>query len=203
MAETTTLFFDVGGVVLTNGWDRDQRRAAAERFELDWEEFADRHDLVAAQWETGDLSLDAYLERTVFHRDRPFDRQDLTEFMYAQSAPLPGMFDLLGELAASGRYYLATLNNESLELNHYRVTTFGLRRFFQAFFSSGSLGVRKPDKAIYDIALSVTMRSATECLFIDDRELNLQCAALEGMGTVLHEDVDQLRRSLAELGIEL
>ena len=132
-----------------------------------------------------------------------FSRTDFVGFMQGLSEPLPGMFDLLERLATRGRYLLATINNESTELNRYRIETFGLRRYFDTFFSSSSLGVKKPDKAIYEMALDITMRSPEECVFIDDRELNLQCAVLEGMRTVLHRDAAQLAGDLAELGVEI
>jgi len=203
MTEVTTLFFDVGGVVLTNGWDRGQRRRAVEHFALDWEEFSDRHDMVASQLETGTLTLGEYLERTVFYRPREFDPEAFTAYIQEQSQALPGMLELLGDLTATGRYYMATLNNESAELNRHRIETFGLRGYFDAFFSSSSLGVKKPDKAIYDMALAITMRSPGETVFIDDRELNLHCASLEGMRTVLHRDADQLRHDLGAMGVEI
>ena len=203
MSGVTTLFFDLGGVVLTNGWDRAQRREAVEVFDLDWEEFSDRHDMVSADFETGGLSLDDYLDRTVFYRARPFTRRSFTDHMRAQSMALPGMLDLLERLAETGRYFLATLNNESAELNRFRIHTFGLKRYFDAFFSSSSLGVKKPEKAIYDMALAITMRSPDESVFIDDRELNLQCAALGGMRTVLHRGADQLQSELRQLGVEI
>lgn len=198
--QITTLFFDVGGVVLTNGWDRHQRRAAVQHFGLDWEEFADRHELVSAQFETGALTLDEYLERTVFYRARDFTRDAFVDFMQSRSAPIAGTVDVIRDLAA-GPYLLATLNNESAELNRYRITHFGLRDYFDAFFSSASLGVRKPDREIYDMALSITMRDPAECVFIDDRELNLHCASLQGMRTILFRDPDQLRNDLAALGV--
>ncbi len=198
--DISTLFFDVGGVVLTNGWDRHQRRAAVEHFGLDWEEFADRHELIAAQFETGALTLDDYLDRTVFYRNRHFARERFVAFMQSRSQAIPGTFDVLTDLAA-GPYFLATLNNESAELNRYRITNFGLRDYFQVFFSSASLGVRKPDREIYDMALSITQREPAECVFVDDRELNLHCASLQGMRTILFRNPEQLRADLAALGV--
>jgi len=198
----TALFFDIGGVILTNGWDRYSRRAVIDGFELDWEEFSDRHEFVVDAFETGRLSLDGYLERTIFYRDRDFTPDEFFDAMKIQSKPLEGMAELLADLAGCG-LLMATLNNESAALNEYRINEFSLREIFSVFLSSAWVGMKKPDKDIYELALRVTMRPPGECVFIDDRELNLQCAGMEGMHTIHHQDAGQLRASLAELGIDV
>ena len=203
MAEITTLFWDVGGVLLTNGWDREARRRAAEQFHLDWEEFEDRHDLVVADFEKGLLTLDEYLRRTVFHRSRAFSQDDFKTSIFTQSQPLPEVLALVERLASSGKYLMATLNNESLELNLYRIEQFRLRDYFVAFFSSCFLGVKKPERGIYRLASQITQRALEECLFIDDRALNLECAQLLGMRTVHYQNPAQLRRELQEHGIDV
>ncbi len=203
MAEITTLFWDVGGVLLTNGWDRAARRRAAEQFHLDWEEFEDRHDLMITDFEGGRLTLDEYLQRTVFYRSRSFSQDDFKASIFTQSQPLPEVLALVERLANSGKYLMATLNNESLELNLYRIEQFRLRDYFDAFFSSCFLGVKKPDHGIYRLASQITQRALEECLFIDDRALNLECAQLLGMRTVHYQDPAQLRRELRQHGVEV
>lgn len=202
MGEVTTLFWDVGGVLLTNGWDTGSRRAAAERFDLEWAEFEDRHQLVITPFETGRLSLEEYLERTVFYRLRPFSADEFKAVMLAQSQPHPEALAILERLAQTGRYVLATLNNEPLELNLHRIRQFGLHRYFTAFFSSCFLGAKKPEDAIYRLALQITQRAPEECLFIDDRALNLECAERRGMRTVLYRNPAQLDHELHAAGIE-
>lgn len=201
MGEITALFWDVGGVLLTNGWDTHSRRAAVERFQLG-EEFEDRHQLVVTPFETGRLSLEEYLERTVFYRPRPFSADEFKAFMYAQSQPHPETLAVLERLARTRRHVLATLNNEPLELNLYRIERFGLRRYFTAFFSSCFLGVKKPEDAIYRLVLQVTQRAPEECLYIDDRALNLECAGQRGMRTLLYRNPAQLEHELRAAGIE-
>lgn len=203
MAEITTLFWDVGGVMLSNAWDRHGRRRAVEQFHLDWEDFQDRHELVNTDFEAGRLTLEEYLQRTIFYRSRPFTRDDFKAFMFAQSRPQPETLALVERLARSGKYLMATLNNESLELNLYRIEQFRLRNFFSAFFSSCFLGVRKPERAIYHRAMQISQRSLDECLFIDDRELNLECAQLLGMHTIRYQNPVQLRQELQRHGVEV
>ena len=202
MADISTLFFDLGGVLLTNGWDRASRRDCVESFGLDYEEFADRHEFVVDAFETGRMTIVEYLDRTVFYRERPFTREAFLEGMVAESEVFPEALAVVDDLASSGRYLMATLNNESLELNQARINRFELTRYFTLFLSSGFLGVKKPDQAIYQMALQITQRSPGECLFIDDRDLNLECAITEGMHTVHYDNPDQLRRELANLGID-
>jgi putative hydrolase of the HAD superfamily len=201
MPDVTALFWDVGGVILSNGWDRLARAEAAKKFGLDWEEFQDRHELASPAFETGRITLDTYLQRTVFYRKRNFTRDEFVEFIFAQSAEFPESRAVLDAVAATGKYLLATINNEPLELNERRISQFNLRREFQAFFSSCYLGVRKPEEGIYKLALEVTQRHPEECLFIDDRELNLECARQLRMSTIHFQDAAQLRRDLADSGV--
>ena len=199
----TTIFFDIGGVLLTDGWGHTSRRAAAEKFGLDWDEYTDRHEKVAHAIETNRLSLVEYLTRAVFYRERSFTREDFREFIFAQSQPHPEAIEIARRLTASRKYFMATINNEILELNTYRIETFGLRSIFPVFFSSCFLGIRKPDEAIYRLALQVTQRKAEECLFIDDREVNLECPRELGLQTTLYESASQLRNALEQYSIEV
>jgi len=201
VSDVTTLFWDVGGVILTNGWDRSARRQAVEKFRLDWDEFEDRHELVLNGFETGEITLSEYLQRTVFYRERPYSREEFKKFIFEQSQPLAESLELLGEVVAPKRFFVAALNNESLEINEYRIQHFKLRSYFDAFFSSCYLGLRKPDEGIYRRALSITQREPSECVFIDDRGLNLECAKELGMHTVHFRNANQLRESLAEYGV--
>jgi putative hydrolase of the HAD superfamily len=201
VAEITTLFFDIGGVLATNGWDRHARRNCVESFELDWDEYQDRHEFVSDAFETGTMTIDGYLDRTVFYRDRDFTRQSFVDAMKGESRGDPAALDLVARLAKTGDYLLATLNNESRELNAHRVEAFGLRRYFSVFLTSGYLGMKKPDERIYRLALDITQRVPRECVFIDDRPLNLECAALLGMTGIHFRSVELLKTDLAELGI--
>lgn len=197
----STIFTDVGGVLLTNGWDREARHKLVEKFKLDLAEFGDRHELVVTAFETGKLDLDHYLDRTVFYRPRDFTRNDARNFIFAQSQPLPDSLALMNRLARAKQYLMVTLNNESAELNQYRIEHFGLRNYFTAFFSSCYLGVKKPDEAIYVLALELTQRPPEECVFIDDRALNLECARQHGMNTIQFKNVHQLENDLRALGV--
>jgi putative hydrolase of the HAD superfamily len=201
MAEISTLFWDNGGVILTNGWDRDSRKKAVEKFHLDWADFEDRHELMLDAFEKGQVTLDEYLRRTVFYRKVPFSIEEFKQFMFEQSQPMPESLDFLASLARTKKYPLAALNNESTELNEYRIKTFRLRQYFGAFFSSCYLGLRKPGAEIYTKALKITQREPAETVLIDDRGLNLECARELGMNTILFRNVAQLREDLSRLGV--
>jgi putative hydrolase of the HAD superfamily len=204
LAGVTALFFDIGGVLLTNGWDRDSREAAAKKFHLDWEEFEDRHELVLHAFEVGEMGLEEYLDRVIFYRRRDFTKQEFKHFIYAQARPMPKSLALMARIAKPPRRYLiSALNNESRDLNAYRIEKFHLRDYFDAFLSSCYLGVRKPDKAIYTLALSITQRKPDECLFVDDRALNLECAQELGMHTIQFKNTAQLEKEMKQLGIAI
>ncbi len=201
MARTTALFFDVGGVILTDGWDNAARRSAARRFGLDWEEFENAHELAVSDFEIGRISLDEYINRTVFHQPRAFTRDEFKSFIWAQSHEHPEALAIVAELARSRKYLLATLNNESRDLNCYRIERFHLCDYFTVFFSSGFLGVRKPGEKIFQLALEITQRIPNECLFVDDRAPNVECALRLGMRGIQYHTAAQLREELQSHGV--
>ena len=201
MSNVSALFWDIGGVVLSNGWDERARAEAAKRFALDPIDYEQRHKRAEAELETGCITLETYLDQTIFFRERLFTREEFKEFMFGQSVEKKDTRAVLDELTGSRRYFMATLNNESLELNSYRIRKFALPRNFIAFFTSCYLRVRKPDPRIYRMALGIAQRAPEECVFIDDRPANLEPAKALGMHTILFESAEQLRASLDETGI--
>jgi putative hydrolase of the HAD superfamily len=196
------IFWDVGGVLLTNAWDRTERAAALEHFRLDQEEFQARHEMVVSSFERGKISLDEYLDRMVFYRNRPFSREEFRDYMFSLSQAIPEVLAFARTLADSGKYFMGTINNESRDLNLQRIEKFGLRNIFRLFVSSCFVGLRKPESGIYVLALEITQFGAQECCFIDDRSLNLECAAKLGMHTIQMQNLDQLKSDLAKLAVE-
>jgi putative hydrolase of the HAD superfamily len=194
------IFWDVGGVLLTNAWDRSQRAEALAHFHLDEEEFHDRHDMLVAPFERGKIDLDEYLDRTVFYRNRSFTRDEFKQYMYSLSQPFPEVLAFARALAASKKYFMGTINNESRDLNLYRIEKFGMREIFSVFISSCFVGLRKPEHEIYKLALETTQRDPKDCCFIDDRALNLEYAATLGMHTIEMHTIDQLKQDLGKLG---
>jgi putative hydrolase of the HAD superfamily len=202
MRDVTALFWDIGGVILSNGWDESARDEAARRFHLDRDDFERRHADAFADFETGRATLDVYLDRTIFFAPRPFSREDVKAFVFGRSSEETAARAVLDEVTATRRYLLAALNNEGRELNTYRIQQFDLARNFTVFLSSCYLGVRKPDAAIYRLALEITQRRPDECLFIDDRLPNVEAAMQIGMRAIHFQDAAQLRTELGENGID-
>lgn len=195
------LFWDVGGVLLTNAWDHTQRAQALQQFGLDEKEFHSRHEMLVSSFERGKIGMEEYLDRTVFYRERPFTKQQFRDCIFSLSQPLPGMLGFARALAGSHRYLMGTINNESRELNQYRIEKFEMRGVFQLFVSSCYVGLRKPEPDIYRLALEVTQFPAEECCFIDDRPINVESAVRMGMKGVQMQSLDQLRQDLAALGV--
>jgi len=196
------LFWDVGGVLLTNAWDHTQRSQALKQFQMEEEEFQDRHEMVVSSFERGKITLDEYLDRTVFYRPRPFTREAFRDYMFSLSQPFLDVLQFAQSLSNSGKYFMGTINNESRELNNYRLDEFRLRRIFRLFISSCFVGLRKPESGIYRLALETTQFPAEECCFIDDRALNLECAAKLGMHTIEMDHLDQLRADLQKIDVK-
>ena len=169
--------------------------------EADEEEFHNRHEMVVSSFERGKITLDEYLDRTVFYRPCPFSREAFRDYMFSLSQPFQDVLQFAQSLSSSGKYLMGTINNESRELNYYRIEKFGLRNIFRLFVSSCFVGLRKPESGIYRLALEITQIPAAECCFIDDRALNLECAAKLGMHTIEMDSLDQLRADLQKLGV--
>ena len=203
LTKITTLFFDVGGVILTNGWDTVARRAAIAKFHLDFAEFEKRHELANPAWERGEISLEEYLARTIFYSERKFSAREFEEFMYAQSQALPESLELVRGIACSRQCFMAVISNESAEINAYRIQKFGLRGMFAAFFSSCYVGIQKPDVRIFQMALNVTQRRPDECIFVDDRAENVEGARKAGMNGIHFQNVAQFSAELKKLGVQV
>lgn len=200
MRDIALVLFDIGGVLGSNGWDREQRAAAVERFHLDPDDFQYRHEETVGALESGQITLDEYLDVAVFCEPRDFTREDFRAFMFAQSEPWPASIAVASDLARTG-VRLATLNNESAALNEYRIDRFGLCDIFPTFFSSCWLGTRKPTHDMYARVLGMTQSRPERTLFVDDRAQNLRPAAALGMNTIQYQSPEQLRNELRAHGL--
>jgi putative hydrolase of the HAD superfamily len=197
--EIKHIFFDIGGVLGSNGWDHEQRERAVKRFDLNSEDFEWRHKEVVSDWEEGRITLDEYLDIAVFHTSRGFSREEFVEFMHSQSVPDEGAIGIARRLSRQAGYTLMTMNNEAEELNTFRIEKFGISQIFEAFLSSCWLGVRKPIRRFYHRGLGIAHAEATSSLFIDDRQQNLISASTLGMNVVLFKSAEQLRSDLERL----
>ena len=202
-SQITTLFLDIGGVLLTNGWDHNSRKRATQRFGLDDEELNERHHLTFDTYEEGKLSLDEYLNRIVFYKERSFSPEDFKQFMYAQSRPYPEMIELIRALKNRYGLRVATVSNEGRELTAYRVQEFRLGTFVDFFISSCFVHFRKPDEDMFRPALDVSQAQPQEVVYIDDRAMFVEVAQGLGLTSIVHRDYDTTRNSLEGLGLTM
>lgn len=202
MAKITTLFLDIGGVLLTNGWDREMLDRAAREFDLDGREMEERHHLTFDTYELGKLSLDDYLQRVVFYRERPFRPAQFRAFMFDQSQPMEGMIDLVKALKMRHGLKIAVVSNEGRELTEHRITRFGLGEFVDFFISSCFVHFRKPDADIYRLALDVAQVGADRVAYIEDRPMFVEVAKGLGIDGILHRDYGSTAQALAQRGLE-
>lgn len=201
MGRFNTLFLDVGGVLLTNGWDSKMRRRAAEKFCLDPGEMDERHHLIDVNYELGQLSLDDYLDCVVFFRSRPFTREAFKEFMYAQSEPFPEMIGFVRELKEANDLRIVVVSNEGRELTQYRIDQFGLREIVDVFIVSCFVGYRKPDAAIYNAALDVVQTDPDRVIYVDDRAVFVEAAERLGIRSIQHIEPESTKEQLADCGL--
>jgi putative hydrolase of the HAD superfamily len=201
MIPITAIFFDIGAVLLSNGWTEVERRRVAAAFDLDFETFDQRHYQVIDAFDYGHISLQTYLDWAVFYMPLSFTPQDFEREVQRIMTPIPETLQIARELKETGRYFMAALNNEPRELNDYRIQHFGLAELFSAFFSSCYLGVRKPQLEVYRKALAIAQRRPEETLFIDDSLANIQAAQALGMNGILYVSPKELRADLGKLGL--
>ncbi len=202
MGRITTLFLDIGGVLLTNGWDQRVRRRVFERFGLNYDEFRGLDDAVFDAFETGKMSLEEYLERVVFHKERSFSRAEFREFMFAQSIAFPEMIALMRRVKARNGLTVVAVNNEGRELAEYRHRAFELRRIFDLRVSSWLVHLRKPDEAMYRLALDAAQARAEQVVYVDDNEMFVEVARGLGIRGVCHKDYQTTRAALGGLGLD-
>ena len=202
-SQITTLFLDIGGVLLTNGWDRNIRMNAAEKFSLNYEEMNERHHLTFDTYEEGKLTLDQYLNRVVFYQERSFSREEFKKFMYDQSQPFPDMIELMHGLKAQYNLQIAAISNEGRELTVYRVKQFQLRSFIDFFVSSCFVHCRKPDEDIHRIALDIAQVRPEQVVYIDDRPMFVEVAEGLGLNSIIHTGYVATQKSLEKWGLTL
>jgi putative hydrolase of the HAD superfamily len=199
----TTLFLDIGGVLLTNGWDHKMRRKAAETFALEYEEMNERHHLTFDTYEEGKLSLYEYLQRVIFFEERPFSLEEFKMFMFEQSQPYQEMIDLVCKLKQRYRLKIAAVSNEGRELTVYRIAKFDLGSFIDFFISSCFVHYRKPDEDIYRIALDIAQVPPEQVVYLEDRPMFVEVAQGLGVRGVVHKDFESTRAALRGFGLGL
>lgn len=197
----TTLLLDIGGVLLTNGWDRYARRRAADEFGLDHDDMNERHHLTFDTYEQGRLSLDEYLNRVVFHEPRSFDRQQFRNYMFDQSKADDGMIDLIRTVKHANGLKVVAVSNEGRELTEHRIATFKLASIIDFFICSCFVHHRKPDAEIYIMAMDAAQAEPAQAVYIDDRKLFVEVAGGLGIHSIHHTDPERTARALAALGL--
>lgn len=194
------LFSDIGGVLLTNGWPHQSRMAAAEKFNLDYDEMNILHDFIFNVYEIGRITLDDYLNTVVFNKDRDFTKEEFKQFMFAQSQQLP---DILPWIIDWKRKHenikIISMNNEPRELNQYRIKKFRLHDFFDAFVSSCEVGMRKPDPGIYLLGLGIAQAKPEECIYFDDRIMLVEAARKVGIQAFHHADFENTKKIIESI----
>ena len=193
VSKIKVVFMDIGGIFLTNGWDHVSRQKAAKVFDYDYDKMESLHQFVFYVFEIGHISLDKYLDMTIFSEERNFTRKEFKEFIFSQSQELP---EMLAWMKTNKKYMeipVFALSNESREINDFRIHTFNLHQIFDVFFSSCYLGLRKPDPQIFEKALEMTQRSPSECLYFDDRKKMVETAQKMGFNAVQHQEFGPTR----------
>jgi len=197
----TCAFLDIGGVLLTDGWDHLARRRAAKNFKLEWAEMEERHGLTFEIFEEGKITLDEYLSLVVLHQKRTFTRNQFRRYMFAQSKAFPEMIELVAQLKSNLGLKIAIVSNEARELNAYRIERFSLDRLADCFISSCFVHIRKPDADIFKLALDIAQVQPAQAVFIDNTPMFVQIAQGLGIHGILHTDCQSTRAKLSHLGL--
>jgi putative hydrolase of the HAD superfamily len=197
-----TIFTDIGGVLLTNGWDRGSRRKAIELFKLDPEETEERHHLTFDTYEVGKITMNEYLDRVVFYKKQSVSRSRFRAFMFEQSKPYPEMFALIKRLKKKYNLNVAVLSNEARELAEYRIQKFGMHDFVDFFIVSSFVHFRKPDADIFRIALDTAQVGPEQVVYLEDRAMFVQVAEGLGIRGLRHIDYKTTCEKMKKFGLE-
>jgi len=203
MKKIKALFTDIGGVILSNGWDHTGREKAVAKFNLNKDEINERHHLTYDTYELGKIDLNTYLKRTVFYKKRSFTVKEFKDFMFAQSVSYPHMIQLLKEIKAKNNLRTIAVSNEAKELNNYRIKKFRLKEVIDAFVSSSYVHFRKPDEDIFKLALDVAQFHPDEVVYLEDRMMFVEVAGSLGINAIHHTDYASTVFKLKEYGIKL
>lgn len=198
-AAINVLFFDIGGILLTNGWGHESREEAAKLFKLDYKEITELHTFIFNVYEAGSVDLDEYLDTVIFNHPRDFTREDFKKFMYEQSVELPHMLEWLKKWKKDSGFRIISINNEGKELNDYRVKKFRLHECFDAFVSSCEVGIRKPDPKIFKLAMGIAQALPQQCVYFDDRKMFALAAQKLGIRSYQHTSFESTKKILEEL----
>lgn len=198
VADLKILFFDVGGILLSNGWGHEAREEAAKRFKLDYAEVNALHNFIFNVYEIGSVTLDEYLDTVIFNHPRDFVREDFKEFIYSTSVELP-MLQFLKEWKKDCGFRIISVNNEGKELNDYRIRKFKLHECFDAFVSSCEVKMRKPDPGIWQLAMGIAMASPQQCVYFDDRKMFVDTAQKLGIRSFQHTSLESTKKILETL----
>lgn len=199
----TTLFLDIGGVLLTDGWDRHARKRAAMAFKLKYSDMEERHKLNFSTFELGKLTIEEYLSRVVFYEERTFTPAQFQKFMFSQSKPYPKMIDMVHRLKTQYGLKICVVSNEERELNVYRIRKFKLDGFVDFFISSCFVHVSKPDVDIFRLALDIAQVPAKQIVYIENTPMFVQIAEGLGIRSILHTDYKSTCEKLASFGLEV
>lgn len=202
-SEPKILFFDIGGVLLTNGWGHDSRKLAAEKFGLNYDELNTLHNYIFNVFEIGNITLDEYLDTVIFNHPRDFTREDFKEFVYSRSKELPGLLQWMKEWKRDCGFRVISINNEGKELNTYRVKKFKLHECFDAFVSSCDVKMRKPDPNIFLLALGIAQARPEQCYYFDDRIFQVETAKSLGMHAYHHTSFEETKEILERIKKEI
>ena len=197
-----TLFLDIGEVLLTNGWGHDFRSLAAQKFNLDSNDFDTRHATAFETYELGKLTMDEYLDIAVFYEPRDFTKNEFRQIMFTQSKPYPEMIELIKRLKKRYGLKIIAVSNEARELNTYRIKEFGLEGFIDFFVSSTYVHIRKPDMDIYKLALDLAQVQPGEVIYIDDTAVFITVAESLGIKGICHVNYETTCKKLQSFGFE-
>ncbi|MFC2049367.1 HAD family hydrolase [Chlamydiota bacterium] len=199
MSIIQALFLDIGGVLLTNGWDHALRKATAEAFQVDYDEMDSRHQLIFDTYETGKMTFDEYLKKVIFFVDRPYSMQDVKQYIFGAAKPYEDMIALVKEVKERHNLKVGVVSNEGRELAVDRIHRFNLPSFVDFFVVSSFVHFRKPDPDIYHLAIDVVQVPPSKIAYIDDRKLLIEVGKGLGLQGIHHTGCKSTESALNHL----
>ena len=194
-----TIFFDVGGVILVDFIDR-KIIDLAKKYQKDPAKLLKSKAEHRPLADLGKISDPQFWKNILDDNGIKATEDDWVFDSYMQ--PIDGVLDIIKSLKRNG-YRIAILSNDSKEMSAERRQKYQFDSIFNDVIISSEHGVIKPSPEIYRIALKRMQSLPENCIFVDDRQENLNTAAEMGIHTILFQNAEQLKNEMFRLGVNI
>ena len=196
------ILFDLGGVLVSDVFTILDVQMAKEAGVSPKDIYSIRRNHWT-EYELGKISGVEFMGRILRALDLRLDPAEMLTKTFSLIKADKKIVDLVAKIKACGKFKLGVLSNNSKEWSQYSKDVLGLGKYFDSWVVSCDLGIKKNQKEIYIAAAKSLRLAPEECLFIDNKESNVEGAKLVGMKALHFSGKPKLLAQLKEIGIDI